>query len=56
MSLAVKNDIALITQHDGKILLTPKDGVRVGEFGKYDMTMILALYSSILRDKMRGNE
>lgn len=56
MPLAVKNDIAQIMQHDGKIVITPKDGLHVGEFGKYDMTMMLALYSSILRDKMRGNE
>lgn len=56
MSISVKNDLATIIQYDGKVVLMPKDGLHVGEFDKYDMVMMLALYSSILRDKMRGNE
>lgn len=53
MSLSVQNDLATITQYDGKVVLMPKDGLRIGEFDKYDLTMLLALYTSCVRLKLR---
>lgn len=50
MSLSIENDIATIMQYEGKIVLTPKGGIRIREFGNHDMITMLAVYSDCLRD------
>lgn len=52
MSLSIENDIATIMQFEGKIVLTPKGGICIREFGSRDMATMLAVYSACLRDML----
>lgn len=52
MAISVRNDIASIVQYDSKLVIAPhNDTVIRTEFDKYELTAILALYSSYLREK-----
>lgn len=52
MAVGVRNDVASIVQYDSKVVLIPhNDFVNRDDFNKNELTVILALYSSYLREK-----
>lgn len=57
MTISVKNDVASCIQIDNKLVLTPhKNTVMRGNLSEEEMMILLACYTSYLRDAMRREE
>lgn len=50
--MAIQNDLAMIMQTHGKVAILPhEDAFEYEAFDTYEMTAMLALYTSFLREK-----